>query len=71
MMVSTIEDGTTEYKKDNVFIDVEFHWKNGSFVKILESVYHASNETFGVVKTRTLDRLSQNGNLWEIWRLKK
>lgn len=71
MMVSAIEDGTTEYKKDKDSIEVDFHWKNGSSVKILESVYHASNETFGVVKTRTLDRLSQNGNLWEIWRLKK
>ena len=71
MMVSSIEDGTTEYKKDKDSIEVEFHLENGSSVKILESVYHASNETFGVVNTRTLNRLTENGNNWELWRLKK
>ena len=71
MMVSTIEDGSTEYKKDNDTIEVELHWEDDSAVKIIESVYHSGNNVFGVVNTRTLNRLTENGNNWELWRLKK
>jgi hypothetical protein len=59
----------TEYKKDKDSIEVEFHWENGFALKILESVYRGSDDLFGVVKTRSLQWLS-NEKRWGIWRQK-
>ena len=77
MMVSTIEDGSTEYKKDNDTIEVELHWDDGSAVKIIESVYNDGDLSisvpalFGCGKIRNLNHLSLLSKNWEIWRLRK
>ena len=71
MMVSSIADPT------GTDVNEESYWDSESAVTVIESVYNAHNDVYGVVKTRTLNKMEyydegkykpQN---WEIWRLKQ
>ena len=63
MIVSSIKE-PDGYDENN-----EPYWNDGSAVHILESVYRGSDDLFGVVKTRSLQWLS-NEKRWGIWRQK-
>lgn len=72
MMVSSISEPS------GTDANGESYWDSESAVTVIESVYNAHNDVFGVVKTRRTSDLvkwSEKDNKyvareWEIWRLK-